>query len=98
MEAYRRRAMIQKRKPCLLRKANQLHTLCDVGVVLLIRLDHEVRFYSSDTNIDYAATVAVSPADPSCADWVLIMVLQALHWEAPINMNILKPDIFAWHV
>jgi len=88
----RRREMIRKRKPCLIKKANQLHTLCNVGVVLLIRLDHEILFYSSDTNINYPATIAVSPADPSSVKRPLIISIQALHWEVSTKMNILKPD------
>lgn len=86
--------MLRKRQPSLIKKANQLHTLCNVSVALLIRLDHEILFYSSDTNTNHPAIVAVSPADPFPVIWSL-MVIQALHWDVSPKMKIFNPnDLF----
>jgi len=87
----RRREIIRKRKSCLIKKINQLHTLCNVDVVLLIRLDHEILFYSSDININYSAIIVVSFADLSSVKRSLIISIQVLHWKI-IKINIFKLD------
>ncbi len=92
----RRREMLRKRQPSLIKKANQLHTLCNVSVALLIRLDHEILFYSSDTNTNYSAIVAVSSTDPFSVIWSL-MIIQALHWDVSTKIKILNLDDLVEH-
>lgn len=88
----RRREIIRKRKSCLMKKINQLHILCNVDVVLLIRLDHEILFYSSNININYLAIIVVSLANLSSVKRSLIISIQTLHQKIHIKMNILKLD------
>ncbi len=59
----RRQELLRKRKVSLIKKANELHTMGDVGVALLVRLDREILFYSSDIDVNYPSIVAVRLLD-----------------------------------
>ena len=45
-----RREMLRKRKSSLMRKVDELHRLCNVEVLFLVRADRETMLYSSDTS------------------------------------------------